>query len=334
MNFKILRQEHDKENLYDVLKSFPNQIIEADQFIRSMISFPPVVPTNKVIVCGMGGSSLPVDIMNNIVYDSLHIHTCRTYEPPSWIDQNTLVIISSYSGNTEETLSALEIAKQKTSNIIVISAGGKLSEKAVEYQIPFFQIPAGIQPRCSTGYFLTYFTFILEEFRLIPDVYSQLLEVVPFLEKQDFTVEAQSIAEDIGDKLPIVYTSNKFSSLARIWKIKINENSKTQCFYNIFPELNHNEMVGFTNLRINPVFLIVKSSLDHIRVSKRMDIFEDLMADSGKVLAINMDGKTFLQQILSTLLLGDWISYYLALANEINPTPVDMVEEFKEKMKK
>ena len=295
-----------------------------------------LLPTNedieKVVICAMGGSSLPADIVNNICYDKVQITICRHYDIPKWVDKSTLVFVASHSGNTEETLSALEQVKKVTKNIVICTADGKLLEKAQQYNIPYFLMGEG-QPRMMTNYFATYMLYVLYRYGLIEDYRKQLLDLEEYLLNLSLDETARDIVNEIGDKLPMIYASTQFSSTARIWKIKFNENSKTQAFWYEFPELNHNEMVGFTNLRTDPIFLILKSNFDHPRIQKRMYIFEELLKDKASFVSIDIQADTIINHIFGTLLLGDWVSYYLAVSTEMDPTPVDMVENFKELMK-
>lgn len=337
MDFTQLRSEYDPKDFHSVLESFPQQFQKAYDYIEAN---PQVLKTDseisKILVCGMGGSSLPTDIVNNICENIITIHTCRTYDVPEWIDQDTLVFVNSHSGNTEETLEALNIIQNITSHVVVITSGGKLLEQAQELELPVYIVESGefVQPRAMSGYFMVYMLEVLQSYSLIENHKSQIIRSVNFLEEQNFEAIAKDIVEIIGDQLPIVYTSSEFHSVARIWKIKINENAKTQCFWNVFPELNHNEMVGFTNLRIEPIFIILQSTFDHPRVQKRMDIFAKLMEESSSIITIDMEGNSILEQVLWSMLLGDWTSYYLALSTETDPTPVDMVEDFKKLMVK
>jgi len=333
MNYDNLIKEIDKSNLRQVLLDFPKQIEDAYKYIDGYTFDPEKKNIKNIVLCGMGGSSLPADIVNNICFDELNISLIRDYDLPAWVDKDTLVFINSHSGNTEETLETLEQVILKTKNIVVITAGGELKKKAEELNLDSFIVASDFQPRCMTGYFLVYILHTLFKYGLIEDHREDLLNTISYLEGKNFEDSAKEIVEHIGDSLPIVYSSDQFSSLARIWKIKINENSKTQCFFNVFPELNHNEMVGFTNLRINPTFILLKSSLDHPRVQKRMDIFENLLKEKSTFVSVDVNAGNELEHLLGTLMLGDFVSYYLALKTGVDPTPVDMVEDFKKLMK-
>jgi len=191
----------------------------------------------------------------------------------------------------------------------------------------------GIQPRCATGYLFAAILQILSNTGIIKSCSNKLLQMAKNLSPKTIKIQGQELAKKLFNQIPIVYASNSFKSLARIWKIKFNENSKVLAFWNFFPELNHNEMVGLTNLKGKFHFLIMRDGADHIRNLKRMSLFADLARAKGALVDfIEIDGKDTLEKIFNNLLLGDWVSYYLALAYKIDPEPVKIVEEFKKRL--
>ncbi len=334
MDFSSLEKQYDVGNLKEMLGGVSHHISQAYAFIDSHplpeISQKP----SRAIVCGMGGSCWYTEIVNALLFDRTVVDTCSNYVAPAWAEKDTLVIASSYSGNTEETLAVLESMKGKAEYLAGITAGGQLLTKFQEYNIPFLQIMAtGIQPRMSTLCNLAYLLHLLHHYGLSKDWRSEFMELETFLSGIDFETSAKQIAEEIGDKVPVIYSAAQAVSAAKAWKICINENSKTQAFYNYFPELNHNEMCGFTNMRMNPCFIFLHSSLDHPKNAKRMDVTKEMLQGKGNFIDVDLKGETLLQQLSYALVMGYWVSYYVALANHVDPTPVDMVEDFKAKMK-
>ncbi len=294
----------------------------------------------NVIICGIGGSAWPVDILSAVVTPTIPIYIHRTYSLPIVAKRGSLIICISYSGNTEEPLSSLKEAISKKYSAIGISSGGQVEKLCKENNIPLVKIPSGIQPRCATGYIFSALTKILASKGLIEDISEEIVKtsaqlalVNPLLEK-----EGKKLAKKIGKSIPIVYSSDAFKAVAQIWKIKFNENSKIPAFYNYFPELNHNEMVGYTGLEKSGAkfqVLILQDLQDHERILKRMKLTAGIIKKAGaKVEMVNMQEGSYLFKIFSTLLLGDWVSYYTALENNVDPTPVAMVEEFKSLMEK
>jgi len=290
---------------------------------------------SNLIICGVGGSALPGDILLDAMPDfPLYTYIHRDYGLPPQTDKQSLIIAISYSGNTEETISAYETAIAKNYSVVAITTGGQLQKMAQSHKLPLVFIPStGIQPRCATGYLFAAILQILSNTGIIKSCSNKLLQMAKNLSPKTIKIQGQELAKKLFNQIPIVYASNSFKSLARIWKIKFNENSKVLAFWNFFPELNHNEMVGLTNLKGKFHFLIMRDGADHIRNLKRMSLFADLVRAKGALVdSIEIDGKDTLEKIFNNLLLGDWVSYYLALAYKIDPEPVKIVEEFKKRL--
>ena len=288
----------------------------------------------NVIICGVGGSALPADILISLVAPAIPIYAHRDYNLPAVANNESLVICISYSGNTEETTSALQKAIENGLKAIVITTGGKLEEMAKQNNMPVTKIPAGIQPRSATGYIFSALAKILANCGIINDVSDEILNTADELVKINPTLEKEGkiLSKKLVKKIPVVYASNKFQAVAKIWKIKFNENSKVPSFHNFFPELNHNELVGYTQAKkTNGLHVLtIKDLEDHPKTVKRMELTALLLKKKGiKTEFVNTKNGTLMFRMFSSLLLGDWTSYYLALNYKIDPTPVAMVEEFK-----
>jgi len=335
-------EQIDKSNMQEVILNSPNQLkeglsIAGETKIEGVFE--------NIIICGIGGSALPANILLCWLREKikksksdvplLYIH--RDYNLPPETNEKSLVICISYSGNTEEPLSALKEAIEKKYQVITISSGGKFEEMSKEKNIPYIKVPSGIQPRCATGYLFSILIKVLENSGILEGAEKELLEAGKELEKTDLRAEGKKIAEILKGKIPLVYASNELKCLARIWKIKFNENSKIPAFYNYFPELNHNEMVGFTDVektRDLQIIILRDKEKDLPRIQKRMELFAELMKEKNiGVEFVDIKKGNLLFKIFSTLLLGDWTSYYLALQREVDPTPVKIVEQFKKKLK-
>ncbi|MBI2450426.1 MAG: bifunctional phosphoglucose/phosphomannose isomerase [Candidatus Nealsonbacteria bacterium] len=281
---------------------------------------------SNLIICGMGGSALPADILK-ILLANRQISIHRDYGLPSQVEKNTLIICISYSGNTEETLSAFEEARKKRLKIAAIASGGKLAELCEKYNIPVAIIPKGYQPRMALGF----------QFAALCGLLGVSLKDISALENllkpHSLEMQGKKIAEKLSNKIPLIYASRKFKNLARIWKIKFNENSKIPAFHNYFPEMNHNELVGFTSLGERFSAIILKDRTDNPRILKRMKIFyEILKLKKIQTQFIDISGKNILYKIFNNILLSDWVSYYLALQYKIDPTPVGLNDEFKKRL--
>jgi glucose/mannose-6-phosphate isomerase len=323
------------EKYYMDIKQFPSQFkkgLELAKNLKVKGEF------NRIIVCGMGGSSLYVDIINNFFAEDsqikIRIEVNQGYNIPKSSDQKTLFVVASYSGNTEETLYCLDEIEAKGYKYIVLAAGGQLMERAEKSKSVLFKIPQGLQPRLSTGYFFSGLIKILSNSNIIPEQDEILINCAEKIDASLDETRAKDLAEKLKNKVPVVYATDNNWSIARVTKIKFNENTKTQAFWNFFPELNHNEMVGFSNLVMNPLFMIFQSQYTNQRNNKRIEIFSDIMrSKSVPVEVINMSGSNVIEEIMNAYYFADHVTYYLAEAYGIDPEPVDLVEEFKKLLK-
>ncbi len=328
----------------ETIINFPKQFQEGINVAKDIKLNGPFL---NITICGVGGSALPGTLlldMNVEIPVPLYIH--RDYNLPKTANENSLVLAISYSGNTEETISAYEEAIKNGYKVIAIATGGKLQELAEQNNLPIVLIPkTGIQPRCATGYLVAAVLKVLSNCGIIEDQTKNLLVMAENLNPEGFEAPGKELAEKLIGKTPVVYSSNQYKSIARIWKIKFNENSKIMAFWNYFPELNHNEMVGYTiqkskikNQNDNSKFksfhiIILQDQNDHPRILKRMSLTADLIKEAGaEVDFVKIEGQTKLEKIFNTLLLGDWVTYYLALAYNQDPEPVAIVEDFKRRM--
>jgi glucose/mannose-6-phosphate isomerase len=324
----------DKSNLRQVIIDYPNQLEIGKKFAENVDLKLDKKPSN-LIICGMGGSALPGDVLIAYLRNKgvkLPIYVVLDYSLPRETNKNSLIFISSYSGNTEETVACFEEALEKKLNIIAFSESGKVEEIAqkndiphVKYQIDF----PNFQPRYAVSYAFMAMNEVLTNLNLSDTI--EFLPKINSLSKENF---GKDLAKKAKNKIPIIYASENFGFLSKTWKIKINENSKLPAFWNVFPALNHNEMVGFSKPPHDYFVIMLKDSTDDPRNQKRMDLTAELYRERGiETEIIEIEGADFLEKFLNTSILGDWISYYLALENNQDPNPVDMVEEFKVKLK-
>jgi glucose/mannose-6-phosphate isomerase len=334
----MLENIHDKSNMKNVIEGMPLQIKQAyDTDIHIKLKGKP----SSIMICGMGGSSIAGQILASymdIEKFPLPIINIQSYDVPAYANDNTLLLINSYSGNTEETISCLRHAMKISSNIIVIATGGKIIELAKTVRLSFIEIPKGLQPRNAIAYLFFPLLKILEDNGLIGSQSMRVKNLINALQKNAKTYDesAKTLAEQLYGKLPIIYASDKFYPVAYRWKSEFNENSKSMAFCNKYPELNHNELNGYV---INPGYkfhiIMLKDEYDHKRIIKRMDITKHLIKelnDQVTFTEINIKGPDALTRIFTTIYLGDLTSYYLALKYGIDPTPVDIIEKLKKEM--
>ncbi len=287
------------------------------------------------IVCGMGGSHLAADLLK-ITNPELFVFVHKNYGLPNLPDEilhNSLVIAFSYSGNTEETIDAYTMAKAKNIPCAAISTGGKLIELAMADGIPYIKMPdTGIQPRSATEMNLKAL-YILMGRKIEAEA---LKELGNRLDPEKFETEGKKIADMLSGRVPVIYSSEKNQGIAYDWKIKFNETGKIPAFYNIFSELNHNEMTGFDreektkHLSDNFTFIFLTDISDDPRIQKRMQILKKLYEDRAlPVIEIPFVGADIYEKIFSSILISDWASYHTALNYNAESEGVPMVEEFK-----
>ena len=287
--------------------------------------------TSKYILVGMGGSHLAADLIR-ITHPHVSFVVHKNYSLPSLPESElneSLIILSSYSGNTEEVLHVFEEVQKHAMKCAIITTGGKLLELAQKHNIPYVQLPdVGVQPRMATGFSLKALLKIMGDDRAL----SELRELGTILRAEDFEEKGKHVAQTIEGLVPIIYASETNFPIAHNWKIKLNETGKIPAFSNMVPELNHNEMTSFSNPRFAKkfCFLVLKDEMDHPRIVKRMEILKTLLTEKGaSVYDIDISHDNVWYKIFSTLLLADWSAYYMAQNLGHDPTEVPMVEDFK-----
>lgn len=319
------------QDYYSDIRSLPQQLKKGIQIAKSVSvkgSF------NKIISCGMGGSSLFNELINNYFSYfniNMRIIPSRSYSLPWDTTNDDLVLVISHSGNTEETISSYKEVLETKLTHCVFTTGGKLHKFAKANNSPLVTIPKGIQPRLSTGYFISSILTFLANSNIITCQKKYLSDLAGFLNNIKVDEYGRMLAKKLKNKVPILYASDNNHSIARIGKIKLNENAKIQSFWNFFPELNHNEMQGFEELIMNPFFLIFKSKYTHKRNHERINVFSTIIKTKGlEYEIIEMDGNDTIQEIMSSYVLIDHIAFHLAVDYGYNPEEVKMVEDFKE----
>lgn len=341
----------DKSNMLNLLLDFPTQCKEAlDISDKAKILFRERNFT-KIVFSGLGGSAIGADLIRSYLYfeSKIPIAVCREYELPAYVDNSTLVFISSYSGNTEETLSAYKQAKEKTSRLIVVSSDGILRDEAQKDNFTFIHIPGGLPPRCALGYLSIIPLCILTKLDLIREVKFSLSQTVKVLKDlRDNSLNphigyqdniAKFIAAKLVNKFTVIYSSSiHFDVAATRLRGQLAENSKALASSHMFPEMNHNEIVGWQNpkkLFKDSVVLLLRDEGVHSRVAKRIEITKEILKkEDVTVIEIWSRGEDLLSRIFSLIYIGDFISYYLALLYGVDPTPVDRVTYLKKELAK
>lgn len=333
--------EVDKSNLREVILNSVRQINAPLVFFNELRLTRR--PFNKILICGMGGSALMDDFFSYFqssgfkpLSPKIPILTHRSYGLPADADQNTLILCISYSGQTEEVLSAFDKAQEAGFEIAGITCGGELGELFQKFKTPWVKIPRDdIPPRTSLGYQLAAMVKILLAYGLLSSDAQHAITPLP--EKvipANLENQAKMLCAKLDHKIPIVYASQNNRVLARLWKIKLNENAKIPAFYNSLPELNHNEMVGWTKNLGSFSIIFLRDKDDLPRIKKRMEVTADLLrAQHMPIDFVDIAGDNPPEKIFWASVFSDWLSYHLALFYGTDPTPVAMVEEMKKRLK-
>jgi glucose/mannose-6-phosphate isomerase len=322
-------------NMHQLVQNFPQQLQEAITIgEQSQISLSKTEIRN-VLVTGLGGSGIGGTILSEIVSNEcpVPISVNKDYFLPAFVNQHTLVIVSSYSGNTEETIQAMETALQAKAKIVCITSGGKIAELAKQNNCDLITIPGGMPPRSCLGYSLTQLFFVLHKLKLIGDSFSkQLKEAIALIQKEEESIkkEAMELAGFLFEKSPVIYAVDGYNGVATRFRQQINENSKMLCWHHILPEMNHNELVGWAGGNDELAVILLRNKTDYVRTQKRIDISKEVFAKhTDNVREIWSKGNSQLEKSIYLIHLTDWTSVYLADKKGIDAVEVNIINHLK-----
>ncbi len=337
----------DPNSMRFLLESFPEQVVKAAANVRGL-SLEIGRDARNVVLTGMGGSAIGGDVARSVLGESLRVPFLvnRDYRIPGFVDAKSVVIACSYSGNTEETLSAYQEARRANAALVCIASGGRLAERARADGVPLVTIPGGLPPRAAFGYCSLTILACLQGLGLTPDLNPSIEEtsrLMALLLKRyapavpEAENPAKIIARSLFGRIIAVYGSNGIlDAAAARWRGQMEENAKNFASHHLLPEMNHNELVGWRNpeqgLRsVGVVFL--RDRDDHPQVQRRFELTREVIEPrAGAVHEIWSEGESLLARIFSVVYLGDFVSLYLAYLNDIDPTPVEVIETFKKKL--
>ncbi len=335
----------DTQNMWELLTTFPEQWNEAIEITKNLNLTIDQSRIKNICFAGMGGSSIGPDLLRGFCYhDSPYpMAIVRHYEIPKWVNENTLFIACSFSGTTEETLTSLTAARERGAQTIAVTAGGELLVKAAKEEFDYIKIPGGMPPRAALGFSFVPLYRIFQHLGILDERDGALKETVRLLEEQNDLFsdpsdnEALTLAEEINDTLPIVYSDATMMKPVNLrWQNQFAENAKTLSYGNTLPEMTHNEIVGWERIvhltgRLSVILLIDKE--DNPRVQRRMEIVKELVEDQAASLQVlRTRGQTRLTRMFSLIQLADWSSFYLAMLNGVDPTPIPKIELLKSKL--
>lgn len=334
----------DKSGMYDILVRFPGQVEEALAIGAAARLPSPPRGITSIVLTGLGGSAIAGDLLKSYLAGTLRVplFVNRHYTLPAFVGRGTLVLVSSYSGNTEETNAAHRVALRRGARIVCISSGGTTARLAARHRTPLITIPGGLPPRGALGY--SFFPLLLGLTRMgfVPSRALEIRETLTLLRAQvkSFSDPASegnpavAIAQTLNRRIGILYAAaDLLEPVATRWRGQLNENAKTLAFSHTLPEMNHNEIVGWQVLadamREMPV-IFLRDSEDHPRVQTRIDITRSLLlASTGGITEVWSQGVSRLARMFSLVQLGDWVSLYLAAAHGVDPMPVAAIDRLK-----
>lgn len=340
----------DSEGVLGAVENFADQCRAAWDIGRAAVGLPVAEGIDSIVVLGMGGSGVSGDVTQAVVEPRLaaHFRTIKSYGPlPHWVGRNSLVFGCSYSGSTEETLAATADAYERGARVVTISSTGPLQEAAARRGHAHVTIPTGLQPRASLGYLTLPILAVLQTMQLIPPMDDDVDEAIAVLTDLQSRCHrsrprsenpAKDLAARLHDRIPIIYGGAGIGSVAAYrFKCDLNEYGKAPAFANEFPELNHNEIVGWDRLdeltRKNFVLVLLRDSQENERIGLRFEITRDLIGDSfSEIVEIPSSGTSALARLLSLILVTQLAAIYVGLAYGVDPGPVQVIQKLKSEL--
>ena len=338
----------DKSGMLNDLSETPDYCRDAIKRAKQVEVTKKLVPKNIVVV-GMGGSAIGGEILHDWLRDTLPIpiEVCRDYILPAYVNKDTLVFANSYSGNTEETLTAFFAAVEKKCTVFAVTSGGQLEAFSKKLKIPYVKIPEGLQPRVAIPYLFFPLTLIMEKLGILKNIEPELEEAIAVLERvnkanaSDVPTKnnkAKQLASEIAETLPVVYGFRQYTSIAHRFKTQFNENGKVPCRVNVFPELNHNEAVGYEaseEVNRKQTVVLIRDPQEPVEIRNRIETTKNVVfSRAKKTLEVWAEGKGKLAKMFSVLCIGDYTSVYLAILLNKDPTPVNIITEVKNELAK
>jgi len=338
----------DPGKLHEILATFPEQLeaacVIAGELKTLATQYKPIM---NVVIAGMGGSAIGAEVVLNATRDicSVPMVISRSYAMPHYVNKDSLVVISSYSGNTEETVEAYRDARAKGAQVLVISSGGQVAQMAAEGGDVWLEIPGGMPPRQALGYSIVPLLFLLNELGVAEFHKHDLEEAITLLRDlanvygafEARNNLARELAEAMKGKLLVFYAhADHFSSVALRWRGQLEENSKQLASHHVISEMNHNEISGWShpaNMIEKFTACLLRDVGEPERIKLRMDLTAKVIRESGaSVLEVVSRGKSLLARILSLIYLGDYVSYYLALLNDEDPSAIRAIDQLKQSL--
>ena len=324
----------------NLVANFSKQLQTALDIAKATKFTKPNHSLQNVLISGLGGSGIGGTIVKELIEDNakLPINITKDYFLPAFVNESTLVIICSYSGNTEETVNVMELALQKNAKVVCITSGGKVQELAESNKLDCVIIPGGMPPRSCIGYSITQLFNILENFGVCSvNSQSEIAKSISLLdaEEEDIIHQANSLSLRLMNKLPVIYSLGATEGVSIRFRQQLNENSKMLCWHHVLPEMNHNELVAWTEKNDNIVVVVWRYETDYPRNVKRLEICESVFSKFTKnIIEINTKGTSAIQRALYAIHLGDWVSVLIADLKHVDATDISIIAHLKDELSK
>jgi glucose/mannose-6-phosphate isomerase len=320
----------------ELIAAFPGQLAEALRIGQSYsFIIGPEAPAN-IVLTGLGGSGIGGSIVQNYVADKLKIPFLvnKDYFLPAFVGSDTLVIVCSYSGNTEETLAAMKQAIKAKAKIVCITSGGQIDTLAARKRIDCIPVPGGMPPRSCVGYSIVQILYVLKHFGLLRTKFEkEITAAIGLLLRETKAIQkkAQTVAQKLAGKTPVIYAAQQYEGLAIRVRQQINENSKMLCWHGAVPEMNHNELVGWRDKDDSRAVLLLRNENDYERVQTRMEINKKIIRKyTPDIIEIYSKGDSYFEKLFYFIHLTDWISVYLADLHGVDAMEVKVIDYLKD----
>ena len=347
---KDLLQKYDSHHIFDVLKNFPAQVRQGLEIgYEADVSKIDASRIRNIVISGLGGSAIGGDILRSYLAPELPVPVLvnRHYTLPHFVDQHSLVIVSSYSGDTEETLSVFDVAVARGAQLLVITSGGRLGAIAGDLKLPAIFIPGGLAPRCALGYSFFPMLKAMIKLGLIPERPKDIEETLVTLRDSTDVYAAYDsnlnraieISKKIIGRIPIIYSAqDRLDAVNMRWRCQLEENAKVLSYGNVFPELNHNEIVGWEQhpgILEKFIVLVLRNRDEHARIVPRIDFtVRTIKPFAAEIIECTAGERSLLARIFGLICLGDWISFYMAMFSSIDPYPIEKIAALKKELEK
>lgn len=319
---------------------FPHQLQEAMKIGQNYTFQNPKKTFNHIILTGLGGSGIGGSVAQNYVADKMSIPFIvnKDYALPKYVGEHSLVIVSSYSGNTEETVAAMQQALKAKATVVCVTSGGKIGSLAKKKNLDCIALPGGMPPRACLGYSMVQVLYVLAHYGYlsIKEAEKSIAASIQLLlaEEKDIQKQAKAIAKKLSGKTPIIYAASEFESVAVRFRQQINENSKMLAWHHVIPEMNHNELVGWRDKDNSRYVVFLRNESDFKRTQMRMNINQTVIKKYSPFLEIWSKGKTFFEKVFYVVHLTDWVSVYLSDLHGVDTTEVKVIDHLKNELSK